>query len=147
MSSLSYVSFFSLYSSSFIFPVYPIICAAKLPFEYVLTASVDIFTPGNSLFLSLICATNSWLTSFAIVIDFVTLYPVVVIIYLIDIIFLASSIFSFSISYLSLNLLNASSAFASVFILYLFFHLDNSSSFIVNSNGLIFIGNVSEYVT
>jgi len=57
-----------------------------LPAKYVLAALVSILIPGKSLFLSLICATTSSLTFVAIVIDFVALYPFVVIIYLIAII-------------------------------------------------------------
>ena len=104
ISSMLYISLFALYSSSFIFPVYPITCAAKFPAKYVLAAFVEMLTPGKSLFLSLICATTSSFTFVAIVIDFVALYPVVVIIYLIEIIFLISSTLSFVISYLFLNL-------------------------------------------
>ena len=143
MSSISYVSLFASYSSWLIVLVYPITCAASVPDEYVLTASVEIFTPGNSLFLSLICATTSLLTSSAIVIDFVALYPVVVILYLIDIIFLASCALSVVISYFSLNSSNASVGLAFSSILYVFFHFANSSSFIVNSYGSILIGKVS----
>ena len=103
--------------------------------------------PGNSLFLSLICAIKSCPTFSAICIDFVVLYPVVDILYLIAIIFLTSSIFSFDISYLLLNLFIASSGVASSFILYLAFHVANSSPLIVYSYGLIFTGNVSVYAT
>ena len=104
ISSMLYLSFLCWYSSSLIVLVYPITCAANVPLLYTLSAVVSILIPGNSPFLSFICATTVSFTSFEIVIGFVALYPVVVIKYLIEIIFLISSTLSVEIWYLDLNL-------------------------------------------
>ena len=79
-------------------------CDAKLPEVYVLIESSTMFIPAKLLFFSLNSATVSFFMSVATSIDFVLLYPSVVILYLKQIIFLTSSMLSFVILYFSLNL-------------------------------------------
>ena len=102
-----------------------------------------MFIPGNLSLFSENSATASLGISFAIVNDFVLLYPSFAIAYLIAIIFLTCLLSVFSILYFSLNLLNASSAVAFSSILLFFFQLTKFSSDIVYSNGSIFIGKLS----
>ena len=79
-------------------------CEAKLPDVYVLIESSSRVIPAKFALFSLSSATVSCLISVAISIDFVLLYPSVVILYLMAIIFLISSMFSFYILYFSLYL-------------------------------------------
>jgi len=67
-------------------------CEAKVPCLYCLTGCTDMFIPGNSSPSSENSATASLGMSFAIVNDFVLLYPSCTIAYLIAIIFLISEI-------------------------------------------------------